>query len=167
MARSRHGLDDKVSIGNNGYEISSTGEVFLGNNWPTQAVWNQVWGCCYEDHADGTFGTDVISRASVSLDADSAGVGGLQQVWREVKSKVIVEVRGNYGAHLKGWGVRDDFMHDLLRHHDGDGGVWSVHAAHMWDDMYHPMEGWWAAEFTTIRHFDDFWVDIKLKFVDC
>ena len=38
----------------------STGEAFLGENWPTGAVWSQVWGHCFEDDAKGSFETDKI-----------------------------------------------------------------------------------------------------------
>lgn len=58
MSRSNHGLDDKNSVGPNGYRIMSTGEAFLGENWPTEAVWRQVGGHCFEDHAKGSFETD-------------------------------------------------------------------------------------------------------------
>ena len=156
MPRSAHGLDDKNSVGPNGYRIMSTGEAFLGENWPTGAVWSQVWGHCFEDGANGSFETDKIEVIKG---------GGWKQDWEQDFIKVVVTVSGKYGPNLKGWGVRDDFMHDLLHHHNGDGGVWSRHGARFFDFFGSPRQGWYAASWTAIRRDDDgdFWVNIELK----
>lgn len=92
-----------------------------------------------------------------------------QQDWKQSFLKVNVTVSGNYGPNLKGLGVRDDFMHDLLHHHhNGDGGVWSKHGARLLDFFGGPREGWYAASWTAIRRDDDgdFWVNIELKVLD-
>ena len=137
----------------------STGEAFLGENWPTGAVWSQVWGHCFEDDAKGSFETDKIEVIKG---------GGWKQDWEQEFIKVVVTVSGNYGPNLKGWGVRDDFMHDLLHHHNGHGGVWSRHGARYLDFFGSPRQGWYAASWTAIRRDDDgdFWVNIELKVVE-
>jgi len=165
MPRSAHGLDDKNSVGPNGYRIMSTGEAFLGENWPTEAVWRKVWGQCFEEDAKGSFETDIIQRTIVGVARTFPGVS---QNWTQQLSKVIVTVSGNYGPNLKGWGVRDAFMHDLLHHHNGDGGVWYRHGAHLLDIFGSPWQGWWAASWTAIRRDGDgdFWVNIELNLVD-
>lgn len=152
------GLEASHTVGKNGYDVHNhASAVFLANQWPRDAVWNKLWDYTSADQANASFSFPIEYTTASIRKPHTSGLGTAKQE----KSNIIVKIEGFYG--VSDWGVRDAFMHDLLDHHYGDGGVYKNMT------ILTPFGGfpggWWVANDTWIRNSKNknFWINVKIS----